>query len=329
MGVLAVYVQGNTVQVGVERQGDLTTAAFALSSNNPETTAAQQLLPWLQAAGVSQDSLEFIVTNGALQEKGPRGVYLLYAHLQLVPGWGGSALAQLLGKRFSCPIYLVDPASAGECHPHALVTGIPAIQRACLADHFLLKYLARQGALRRGLEQGAGRFIVAHLDEVHQLGAVAEDQVWDCLTSADEGPFALRHSGGLPFDGILDLCSAWRNREAALAEVVERGGLKGYLHVDRLADLYTQHGEGAELVRQALVYQTAKEIAALAVVLHGQVDAIVCAGELVAFEPFRNALHQRVSFIAPLIAMPGSQGVQALLAGAERIRNHEPVINRN
>ena len=113
-----------------------------------------------------------------------------------------------------------------------------------------------------------------HLDEVHQLGAVVGTKVVDCLTSLEEGPFALRQSGGLPFDGVLELCSQHQGREEVLDALNQNGGLHGYLGLERLEDLFDLQGEQADLVRQALVYQIAKEIGALAAVLEGKVDAV-------------------------------------------------------
>ena len=215
----------------------------------------------------------------------PSGIYRLDTDSALEPEWGGRELCTVLASHLSTPIYLIDPASRGECHPHARVTGTPAIQRTCSADHFLFKYLARQEAAKRDLRHSEGRFIVAHLDEVHQLGAVVGTKVVDCLSSADEGPFALYHSGGLPFDGVLELCSSHPQRQEVLKTLSVEGGLRGYLGLERLADLFTAQGEQAALVRDALVYQVAKEIGALAAVLAGQVDAIICGGELAKVEP--------------------------------------------
>jgi butyrate kinase len=105
------------------------------------------------------------------------------------------------------------------------------------------------------------------------------------------------------------------------------GGLRGYLGLERLADLFTAQGEQAALVRDALVYQVAKEIGALAAVLAGQVDAIICGGELAKVEPCMVELRRRVAFIAPISAVPGNQGLAALLAGAGRILAKEPIVN--
>jgi butyrate kinase len=327
MAVLAVYLHGRTLHVGVGGMEVSAATSFPLPSSDFEPAVSEQVLPWLEAAGVARENLEFIVTSGVLKEDLPSGIYRLDADSALEPEWGGRELCTVLASHLSTPIYLIDPASRGECHPHARVTGTPAIQRTCSADHFLFKYLARQEAAKRDLRHSEGRFIVAHLDEVHQLGAVVGTKVVDCLSSADEGPFALYHSGGLPFDGVLELCSSHPQRQEVLKTLSVEGGLRGYLGLERLADLLTAQGEQAALVRDALVYQVAKEIGALAAVLAGQVDAIICGGELAKVEPFMVELRRRVAFMAPISAVPGNQGLAALLAGAGRILAKEPIVN--
>lgn len=325
MAVLAVYPQGKTLHFGVGAVDAPEAATFTLASCTDAAIVAEQLLAWLEAAGFSGDQLEFIVTSGHLTE-GPSGIYRWTQSAQSAEPWAGE-LCTVLSEYLSCPVYLIDPASSAECHRHALVTGTPAIQRPYFADYFIFKYLAREEALRRGLKQREGRFIVAHLDTVNQLGAVVGTRVVDCLTSADEGPFALYHSGGLPFDGILRICDSAPQREQALQALTENGGLRGYLGLENIADFYSQRDEQSELIRQALVYQIAKEIGALAAALQGQVDAIICAGELARFEPLIAELTARVGFVAPLVAVPGQQGVSALLAGARRVWEKEPIMN--
>lgn len=317
MAVLAYYPHGAALHVGVGTLEAYTTAVFPL-------TSPEQLFPWLEAAGISPDDVDFIVTSGTLPGSQPSGIYLF--NPEAAAAHQGVEFCALLAERLSSPVYLIDPASRADCHPQALVTGTPALGRTCSADHFLFKFLARQEAAKRGLPQSEGRFIAAHLDEVHQLGAVVGTKVVDCLTSLEEGPFALRQSGGLPFDGVLELCSQHQGREEVLDALNQNGGLHGYLGLERLEDLFDLQGEQADLVRQALVYQIAKEIGALTAVLEGKVDAVILSGELMRLPSFQAELAQRVGFIAPISVYPGNQGVAALMAGAKRILDQEPII---
>ena len=198
LAVLEYYTRGAALHVGVGTLEAYTTAVFTL-------TTPEQLFPWQEAAGISPDDVDFIVTRGTLPGRPPSGIYLFTP--AAAAAHQGVEFCALLAARQSSPVYLIDPASRADCHPQALVTGTPALGRACSADHILFKFLARQEAAKRGLPQSGGRFIAAHLDEVLQLGAVVGTKVVVCLSSLEVGPFALLQSGGLPFDGVLELCS--------------------------------------------------------------------------------------------------------------------------
>lgn len=321
MAILAVYPQGSTLHVAAGAPEAFQTASIRLSSYSVEAAISSGVIPWLESVGITQDSVDFVVTSGSAPESPPTGIQ----PWDPPQGQGaqqegfGSELFELLAARLAKPIYLIDPASRGECHAQALVTGTPAIQRTCLADYFIFKYLARQEAHRRGLPLSEGGFIAAHLGEINQLGALVGTRVVDCITSADEGPFALSQSGSLPFDGLLELCGTAEDREAVLTTIEDEGGLKGYLGLESVTELFSIQNEQSELIRHALIYQTAKEIGAFAAVLEGRVDAVILSGELAGVKAFVDELQKRVGFIAPVSAVPGNQAAAALMDGARRI----------
>lgn len=323
MAVLAVNVHGKTLELAVSSGS--AAASFPLAGSYQEVVT-QQILPWLERINCPAESLQFVVTSGELPSKSPSGIHLLTDSLASQVAGDGPKLARQLSLPLQLPVYLIDP-TLDECHPYAYVTGTPDLRRRCAAQHFLLKYLARQEEKRLGLADNRGRFIVGHLAEVNQLGAVVGDSVVDCLTSADEGPFALTESGGLPFDSVLDLCQESQNREEVYQILISNGGLRGYLGLESLDDLYSGDSEEKALVREALVYQIAKEIGGLAAVLQGQIDAVVLGGELVRYPEFTAELQRRIQFLAPIAWYPGNQGLQALLEGARRILEQEPIVN--
>lgn len=193
-----------------------------------------------------------------------------------------------------------------ECHPQGYVTGTPVIKRRCEADTFVFESLVCQEAGKRGIDVDVSRFIVAYLDEEIQIGALAGIKVVEVLQSLDEGPFALRQSGGLPFDSVLDLCMEYGEKQQVLSILHEKGGLAGYLGVQDLQDAWVKQGEQADLIREALVYQISKEICALATVFKGQVDAVILGGELVKYESFIEPLKMRIGFVGPISLYPGN-----------------------
>jgi butyrate kinase len=76
--------------------------------------------------------------------------------------------------------------------------------------------------------------------------------------------------------------------------------------------------EKARLVLEAMAYQIAKEIGAMATVLKGKVDTIILTGG-VAHNPYIvKWVTERVSFIAPVKVKPGQKELHALAAHACR-----------
>ena len=83
-------------------------------------------------------------------------------------------------------------------------------------------------------------------------------------------------------------------------------------------------GDGrARLVYEAMAYQIAKEIGAMATVLMGQVDAIVITGGLAHSDMLLGWIRDRVAWIAPILVYPGEDEMLALAQGALRVLRGE------
>ncbi|NMB02657.1 MAG: hypothetical protein GX971_14255 [Firmicutes bacterium] len=327
MAILAIYPYAKTLHVAVGHKTLSQTATFPLT-NDYNYTISEEILPWLKTVNVSGKDLQFIVTSGQLSDQClPSGIYLLDESLSFKGRTEGLHISSLLADLFNLSVYVIDPTSQLECNPHAFVTGTPDVLRTCSADNFVFKYLVREEARRRNLEQNDSNYIVCYLGEEQQMGALVGTQVVDSLTSADEGPFGLTQSGSLPFDSVLDLCTLTGKREQALEVLNEEGGLRGYLGLNDLQELFVLDSDHAMLIRDALTYQISKEIGALATVLQGKVQALILAGELVNSDFIVQSITERCGFVAPVSIYAGNQILPALLAGAERIIAQEPILN--
>ena len=82
----------------------------------------------------------------------------------------------------------------------------------------------------------------------------------------------------------------------------------------------------AEEVFDAMVYQVAKEIGAMAAVLSGAVDAVLITGGNAHSERLVNELREAVEWIAPVIVYPGEDELQALTEGALRVLRGEEEV---
>jgi butyrate kinase len=68
----------------------------------------------------------------------------------------------------------------------------------------------------------------------------------------------------------------------------------------------------ASLLIDALTWQVAKEIGAMATTLNGSVDAIILTGGLAHQEMLVNKIKAKVEYIARIIIYPGEDEIKAL-----------------
>ena len=108
-----------------------------------------------------------------------------------------------------------------------------------------------------------------------------------------------------------------------------KGGLMAHFGSNDVEVLLKKAGEGDEridLVLQAMLYNVAKEIAAMSAVLYGKVDAILLTGGIAYNAECMDKIRERVDFLAPVIVYPGEDELEALaLAGLRAIRGEERV----
>jgi butyrate kinase len=97
-------------------------------------------------------------------------------------------------------------------------------------------------------------------------------------------------------------------------------GTKDIRQAIRMADA---GDEKAALLLEALPYQVAKYIAAMATVLKGKVDRIVLTGGMAYASDLVEAIVERVGFIAPVVVVPGEEELESLAAGALRVLRGE------
>ena len=85
-----------------------------------------------------------------------------------------------------------------------------------------------------------------------------------------------------------------------------------------------QHGdEYAQLIFQAMAYQVAKEIGAMATVLKGEVDAIILTGGMAYSKAMVNLIKERVGFLSAIMVYPGEDELLALAEAGFRVLSGE------
>jgi butyrate kinase len=287
--------------------------------------------------GIRPESLDAVVGRGGLLRPLEGGTYLVDDRMaedlrSAVEGEHASNLGGLIARsvaeRAEIPAYIVDPVVVDELDEVARLTGLPHIRRRSIFHALNQKAVARETARRLNRPVESLRLIVAHLGGGISVGAHREGRVVDVNNALDgDGPFSPERSGGVPSGQLADWCFSGKT---TLVEVRRKltgeGGLAAHLGTNDLIETERRIASGdrkAALVRDAMAYQTAKQIGAMAAVLEGRVDALVLTGGLAASVSFTEAVLARVRWIAPVIVLPGEKEMESLALGGLRILRGE------
>lgn len=118
--------------------------------------------------------------------------------------------------------------------------------------------------------------------------------------------------------------------EQMFRKIAGEGGLVAHLGTNSAIEVEHRIQSGddhARLVYEAMAYQIAKEIGAMATVLQGHVDAIVITGGVAYSAMLLAWIKERVGWIAPLLVYPGEDEMLALAQGALRtLRGEEEAL---
>jgi butyrate kinase len=225
----------------------------------------------------------------------------------------------------------MDPVSVDEFEPVARISGIPEIERKSLVHALNVKAAAREAAARLGRSVESLNFVVAHLGGGISICAVQKGRIVDVNNANEEGPFSPERSGSLPVGELVKLCFSGRfTYDEMKKKIVGGGGLTAYLDTNDAREVEARivsEDKKARLVFEAMAYQIAKEIGAMAAVLSGRIDAVVITGGLARSERLTGWIRDRVSFLAPFIVIPGEREMEALASGALRaLRGEEEVM---
>ena len=239
----------------------------------------------------------------------------------------GAFLARQLAEPANALAFIVDPVSVDEWPEHARLSGSALLQRQCLSHALNSKAVARRFAREHGKAYETLRLVVAHLGSGISVSAHEGGRMVDVTNSREEGAFSTERAGGVPVMQLVDLCFSGRYTKKQVEQLLFReGGLYSYLGTKDLLEVEERIASGDEQatkVFDAMVYQIAKEIGAMAAALHGRVYAILLTGGMARSSRLVAALQTYVSWIAPVVQYPGEDELQALAEGALRVLRHE------
>jgi len=287
---------------------------------------------------VELSELDIIVSRGGLSRSVNPGIYKItqamcddlrsgrYGHhsANLGPIIAGE-MAQTLG----IDAVVVDPPTADEMEPIAKISGLRAVERKSALHVLSQRAVAWRAAQQLGKTYHEVNLIVVHLGGGITIGAHKRGQIVDGTHGLSEGPFTPERAGSLPTMELVEISFSGRYTKEELKEkLVREGGLQSYLgtrDAKAVEERIAKGDEYARLIYEAMTYQIAKEIGAMATVLYGEVDAIVLTGDLAHSPRLVQEIRNRVFWIAPLLVHPGEEELEALAAGGMRVWRGEEV----
>jgi butyrate kinase len=290
-------------------------------------------------AGQRLEDLDAIVGRGGLLKPLAGGTYLVNEAMLRDLRAGvqgehasnlGGIMAYYLAEPLGIPAFVVDPVAVDEMDDIARLSGLPDLPRKSLSHALNMKAVARRVAKEMGRSYIDVNFVVAHLGSGISVSPHRRGRMVDVNNALNEGPFSPERTGGLPALQLAQLCYSGKYTLDQMADLITKeGGMYAYLGTKDLKEAEEMAADGnqqAMLVLEAMAYQIAKEIGAMAAVLAGEVDRVILTGGMAYSQSLIDKITARVKFIAPVTVVPGEEELPSLAQGALRVLNGEEEV---
>ncbi|MGU8586432.1 butyrate kinase [Clostridium perfringens] len=291
------------------------------------------ILKVLKEKGIDINELDAVVGRGGMLKPIEGGTYEVNdamvedlkigvqgPHASNLGGILSNEIAKEIGKR----AFIVDPVVVDEMEEVARLSGVPELPRKSKFHALNQKAVAKRYAKEHNTSYEDVNLIVVHMGGGVSVGAHRKGRVIDVNNALDgDGPFSPERAGGVPSGELLEMCFSGKySKEEVYKKLVGKGGFVAYANTNDARDLIKLSQEGDEkgsLIFNAFIYQIAKEIGSMAVVLDGEVDAIVLTGGIAYSDYVTNAINKKVKWIAPMVVYGGEDELLALAQGAIRV----------
>lgn len=326
---VAVYIGDSPLQVSTIRHKPEELKLFEQVVDQKDFRR-QIILDWLKENNIPF-CFDAIIGRGGLAKPVPGGVYRVnrkmcydtYSAMRKhACNLGCIIAAELAAKLGSgCKAYIADPGVVDELVPEARISGSPLMPRICIWHALNQRAIARRHAKSIGKRYENLNLIICHLGGGISVAAHEHGRAIDANNALDgEGPFSPERAGTLPAADLIHLCFSGRYTEDQLKKrVAGQAGLMAHLGTTDIPEIMRMIENGdqhAKLLIDAMIYHTARSIAAEGAVLKGKVDAILLTGGIAYSEYITQGLRERVEFIAPVHIYPGEDEMKALALNA-------------
>ena len=194
-----------------------------------------------------------------------------------------------------------------------------------------VRFVAKKAANELNKPYDECNFLIIHLGTGITIAAHCSGKQVDSSNANEDGPFSPQRTGSLPTMGLTKFIFERNYRYQDVKKKLNReGGLLSYLGTDSvedIEDLIEQGDKKAASIYQAMIYQIAKEAGAYAVVLKGNIDAIIITGGIAHSHKFVEKLRSWIDFLAPkFFVYPGEGEMEGLACGVLRVLRKEEDI---
>lgn len=287
------------------------------------------ILALLRDNGFELRELSAVIGRGGLIRPVAGGVYevnsrmrydLRNAQMRHACNLGGLLAAQI-AHMAKVKAYIADPPVVDEMDDVARISGMPMCPRKPIFHALNQKAIARLHCRREGRIYEESNLIVAHMGGGISVAAHRRGRIVDVNNALDgDGPFAPDRAGNIPSAELIKVCFSGKyTKEELLRFISSKGGLVALLGTNSVIEVMERIGQGdqrAAKVLDAMSYNIAKQIGALAAALEGKVDGILLTGGIAFNEPVVETVRRHCAFIAPVTVYPGENELEALALNA-------------
>ena len=297
------------------------------------------VLDSLKKHGYTPDSLSCVMGRGGLFPPMKTGGYrvtkkmldlILNEQIQSHASNLGAVLASEVAALGGIEAYVYDAVSANDLPLFARITGMKEILRHSFCHVLNSRAVSMKYAKEHGKRYEDMNLIVAHLGGGITMSAHLQGKIVESL-SDDSGPFAPERAGNVPLLDVIDLCYGGKlSKQEMIRKIRGMGGLRDLLGTSdnrEIVKMVESGDEYAALVMEAQAYQIAKGIYLVAPPLLGKIDAVILTGGLAYNQSLIRDVQKYITFLAPVVFMPGEFEMEALAGGGLRILRGQEAVN--
>jgi butyrate kinase len=281
----------------------------------------------LKHAHIEIVKIEAVVGRGGLLRPIKSGIYAINDRMKKdlregILGEHASNLGGLIADNIARSLpnakaYIADPVVVDEMEDVARIAGHPDFRRLSIFHALNQKATARSYARLLNSKYEDLNLIIAHMGGGISIGAHLRGRVVDVNNALDgEGPFSPERTGTLPAGQLIKKCfEEDMTIDQVKKMITGEGGLMAYFGTNSAYQIELMALDGddkARFIQDAMSYQVAKDIGAMATVLHGEVDAIILTGGIANNPMVVEYIKKMVGYIAPVIIYPGEDEMHAL-----------------